>query len=43
MLDEALPFDDLNGNTWYDCTRPYDGLATRTAHLRAGLVVAAGE
>ena len=29
-LQEALPFDDLNGNTWYDCTRPYDGLATRT-------------
>jgi signal transduction histidine kinase len=29
-LDEALPFDDLNGNSWYSCTRPYDGLATRT-------------
>ena len=29
-IDEALPFDDLNGNTWYACTRPYDGLATRT-------------
>lgn len=27
---EAMPFDDLNGNTWYDCTRPYDGIATRT-------------
>lgn len=29
-IDEALPFDDLNGNSWYNCTRPYDGLATRT-------------
>jgi signal transduction histidine kinase len=29
-VDDALPFDDLNGNTWYACSRPYDGLATRT-------------
>ncbi len=29
-MDEALPFDDLNGNTWFQCTQPYDGLATRT-------------
>jgi PAS domain-containing protein len=29
-LEEALPFDDLNGNTWFACTQPYDGLATRT-------------
>ncbi len=29
-IEEALPFDDLNGNSWYACTRPYDGLATRT-------------
>lgn len=29
-LSEAFPFDDLNGNSWYDCVRPYDGLATRT-------------
>ena len=29
-IEEALPFDDLNGNSWYTCTRPYDGLATRT-------------
>ncbi|EFQ83918.1 ATPase/histidine kinase/DNA gyrase B/HSP90 domain protein [Aeromicrobium marinum DSM 15272] len=29
-LDEAMPFDDLNGNTWMACTRPYDGLSTRT-------------
>ena len=30
-LADALPFDDLNGHTWMDCMRPYDGLNTRTA------------
>ena len=30
QLADAVPFDDLNGNSWYDCVRPYDGLATRT-------------
>jgi signal transduction histidine kinase len=29
-LKEAVPFDDLNGNSWYDCMQPYDGIATRT-------------
>ncbi len=29
-IDDAMPFDDLNGNSWYTCTRPYDGIATRT-------------
>jgi signal transduction histidine kinase len=28
-LCDAVPFDDLNGNSWYDCTRPYDGLNSR--------------
>ena len=28
-LNQAVPFDDLNGNSWYDTTRPYDGIATR--------------
>lgn len=28
-LSEAVPFDDLNGNSWYDSTRPYDGLNIR--------------
>jgi len=28
-LSEAVPFDDLSGNSWYDTTRPYDGIATR--------------
>ncbi|GAA1729197.1 PAS domain-containing sensor histidine kinase [Aeromicrobium alkaliterrae] len=31
MLDDALPFDDLNGHTWMASMRPYDGLNTRTA------------
>ncbi|AXT85290.1 PAS domain-containing sensor histidine kinase [Aeromicrobium sp. A1-2] len=29
-LNKAVPFDDLNGNSWYDSTRPYEGIATRT-------------
>lgn len=29
-LNQAVPFDDLNGNSWYDSTHPYDGIATRT-------------
>lgn len=28
-LDEAMPFDDLNGHTWYETVRPFDGLAIR--------------
>lgn len=26
----VMPLDDLNGHTWVDCIRPYDGIATRT-------------
>ena len=29
-LDEVIALDDLDGHTWYDCLRPYDGLCTRT-------------
>lgn len=29
-LSEALPFDDLHGNTWFDTVRPYDGFELRT-------------
>lgn len=29
-LSVAVPFDDLNGNSWYDSTHPYDGLNIRT-------------
>lgn len=28
-LSAAVPFDDLNGNSWYDCTQPYRGYANR--------------
>ncbi|MET0954176.1 MAG: ATP-binding protein [Aeromicrobium sp.] len=28
-LSVAVPFDDLNGNSWYDCCEPYDGLNIR--------------
>lgn len=30
QLSDAVPFDDLNGNLWFDVVRPYDGLNTRT-------------
>ena len=29
-LADVLALDDLRGNTWWRCMRPYDGLATRT-------------
>jgi signal transduction histidine kinase len=29
-LSVAVPFDDLNGNSWYDCCQPYDGLNIRS-------------
>ncbi|GAA2069727.1 ATP-binding protein [Aeromicrobium halocynthiae] len=28
-LQDAIPFDDLNGNSWFDSVRPYDGIAIR--------------
>ena len=27
---DVLPLVDAQGNNWWDCTRPYDGLPTRT-------------
>lgn len=29
-LADVLTLDDLRGNGWYDCLRPYEGLETRT-------------
>lgn len=29
-LAEAMALDDLHGQRWYDCTRPYDGFALRS-------------
>ena len=34
-LNEAVPFDDLSGHSWYDSTKPYDGMATRPRLARA--------
>ena len=34
-LSEAVPFDDLNGNSWYDSTHPYDGLNIRSRLLES--------
>ncbi|MFY0406025.1 ATP-binding protein [Solicola sp. PLA-1-18] len=28
---DAVPLGDLQGNQWFDCTKPYDGFASRTA------------
>ena len=28
-LRDAVPFDDLNGNSWYDMVQPYDGYPLR--------------
>ncbi|MDO9380213.1 MAG: PAS domain-containing sensor histidine kinase [Nocardioidaceae bacterium] len=30
-LRDAVPLDDLQGHHWFDCARPYDGFAARTA------------
>jgi PAS domain-containing protein len=29
-LADVVPLQDRTGNTWFSCTRPYTGLATRT-------------
>ncbi|MDF2967222.1 MAG: sensor histidine kinase [Nocardioidaceae bacterium] len=29
-LADVVTLDDLDGHTWYDCLRPYDGLSTRS-------------
>ncbi|WP_236757627.1 PAS domain-containing sensor histidine kinase [Aeromicrobium sp. PE09-221] len=29
-IKDAIPFDDLNGHSWYDVVRPYDGFELRT-------------
>jgi len=29
-LADAMPLDDLNGNMWFECSQPYDGLDIRT-------------
>ena len=34
-LSAVMALQDLQGNDWYACVRPYDGLATRTRLLEA--------
>jgi signal transduction histidine kinase len=29
-VSDAMPFDDLSGHTWFECTQPYSGLDIRT-------------
>lgn len=39
---EVLPLHDHDGRDWWSCTRPYDGLRTRTGHPERHLHLAAG-
>ena len=41
-LADALPLEDLNGRGWWQCLRPYDGLATRTGHRERNLLLPGG-
>src|SRR5438270_6879723 len=36
---DVLPLVDAQGNNWWDCTRPYDGLPTRTRQPERLLVL----
>jgi PAS domain S-box-containing protein len=38
-LAEALPLVDAQGRDWWSCTRPYDGLSTRTRQPERRLTV----
>ena len=42
-LSEAVPFDDLNGNSWYDCTRPVRRAQRPHPAVGVVLVVAQGQ
>ncbi|HUR52347.1 MAG TPA: ATP-binding protein [Mycobacteriales bacterium] len=41
-LEKALPLEDLQGRDWWACTRPFDGIATRTRQPEQRLVVKSG-
>lgn len=41
-LADALPLEDLNGRLWWQCLRPYDGLAIRTGHRERNLLLPGG-
>jgi PAS domain S-box-containing protein len=42
LLVEALPLADVQGRDWWQCTRPFDGLATRSRQPEQRLMVTAG-
>lgn len=41
-LDEALPFFDDAGRSWWQCADPYRGLPTRTGHPERALALSSG-
>jgi signal transduction histidine kinase len=41
-LDQALPLEDLQGRDWWECTRPFDGIETRSRQPEQRLLVKAG-
>jgi signal transduction histidine kinase len=41
-LAKALPLEDLQGRDWWECTRPFDGIATRSRQPEQRLVVTSG-
>jgi PAS domain S-box-containing protein len=41
-LEQALPLEDLQGRDWWECTRPFDGMSTRTRQPETRLVVKDG-
>jgi PAS domain S-box-containing protein len=42
-LAEALPLTDSQGNDWWQCTRPFDGLATRSRTPETRLQITGGQ
>lgn len=41
-VDDGLPLEDADGRSWWDCARPWDGMATRTGHAERSLVLPGG-
>jgi len=41
-LEQVLPLDDLQGRDWWSCSRPFDGLDTRTRQPEQRLVMREG-
>ena len=41
-LQDALPFQLVDGRAWWSCARPYDGLPTVTGHRERNLLLPGG-